>query len=161
MLSREEILEILKYIMNDGRLYGVITALRGADTTHRELLEMYTTTIRRILEQKENPVKIILRNIIPYCVKEVIYNLDSIEGNLVHFLIHVDNAFATLLNLELIPLDVYSYVRGTINIIQELRKKLVDEGFRMDIDMKLVYKYIDEIEESYRSLWEKYMKSER
>jgi len=31
----------------------------------------------------------------------------------------------------------------------------------MDIDMKLVYKYIDEIEESYRSLWEKYMKSER
>jgi len=90
LLSREEILEILKYIMNDGRLYGVITALRGADTTHRELLEMYTTTIRRILEQKENPVKIILRNIIPYCVKEVIYNLDSIEGNLVHFLIHVD-----------------------------------------------------------------------
>jgi len=152
VLSREEILEILKYIMNDGRLYGVITALRGSDTTHRELLDMYTTTIRKILEQRENSVKIILKNITPYDVKEVIYNLDRIEGNLVHFLIHVDNAFTTLLNLELIPLDVCGYVTGTISIIQELRMKLVDEGLPYEYCMELIDKYMNEIEESYKSL---------
>jgi len=158
-LTVEEMLNMLKFVLEDSDLSDIVWAIRGPDLTRSEdLKEMYAKTIRIIAYQYEDPVEAVLSRITPDNLKLVLLELEEMKGSVGHYLIHVAFAFASFKNLGVIPWDVHHYIDETINMIIDLRLRLQDGE---KITTEFVEKKLKPIEKMYMKLLKKYVRKKR
>ena len=158
-LSIEEKLSMLKVVLSDTCLSDIVWAVRGPDLIRGETLkDMYTWTIRVIACQEEEPAKAILSRITPDNLEMVLLELRDIEGNVSHYIYHIQFAFASLRELGLIPKDVYNYVLNTTGMIIDLRDTL-SRG--EEVTTESIMKRIQTVSKRYRKLYKKYIMKKR
>ena len=159
VLGGMEVREILRVVCNDGILYSIVCALRGPDLTNSEPLKnTFTWPIRWIASGDEDPVGVILGYVTAGNVIMAIYTLPFIEGEVEHYLSHVYSAYRSLYEIEVIPKDIFEYVRECIEVVKKISEMLRSGVSFEDID---VDSYTEPIVRLYKDLCEKYKVNER
>ena len=109
-------LRILRWLLNDWRIYDIVSAIRGPDTQIEGLKTIFTERIRALLDldlprarhTKEVPFTAIVNAI------------TKISRHDLHYLDHVKSALEIMHDYNIIEQREYQFLRKLLGIIDEL-----------------------------------------
>ena len=138
-MNSDEIVEALRDLLNNYKVYSIATALRGSDTENQSLKRLFTARIRCLVGIKPSITTTRIEKCID--INDLVDALVTTSRFDVHFIEHVMDALISLHRLGLMDFMEFQALYMLASTLEEVAKSTDVLGYVTDVDRfsKAVY----------------------